>query len=62
MIHLQHMTIMIYSLYDTSAAHDALPLLEVAADGDADGEEQEGQQDPNYNKVKIISSATYTSK
>jgi hypothetical protein len=40
-------------LDDTSAAHDALPLLEVAADGDANGEEEEGEHDPNF--IRIIS-------
>jgi hypothetical protein len=37
-----------FVLDDASATHDALPLLEVAADGDANGEEEEGQHDTNY--------------
>jgi hypothetical protein len=45
---------MVFSLDDTPTAHDTLPLLEVAADRDSDGEEEEGEQDSHYKPFRII--------
>ena len=45
---------MVFSLDDTPTAHDTLPLLEVAADRDSDGEEEEGEQDSHYRSFRII--------
>jgi hypothetical protein len=45
---------MVLYLDDAPTAHDTLPLLEVAADGDSDGEEEEGEQDSHYKPCRII--------
>jgi hypothetical protein len=45
---------MVLSLDNTPTAHDTLPLLEVAADRDPDGEEEEGEQDSHYKPFRII--------
>ncbi len=45
---------MVLYLDDAPTAHDTLPLLEVAADRDPNGEEEEGEQDSHYKPFRII--------
>ncbi len=45
---------MVLYLDDAPTAHDTLPLLEVAANRNSDGEEEEGEQDSHYKPCRII--------